>query len=275
VPVDLGRLHYDRTAVFGCQGPDIAGAYRPVRTTLKPGGYEWVLGASGPMGHMHVQRALEMPPSPAKIVATNLRSPRISGLAEKFAATCYEKNIELVTLTEEAFGRDVFQARLLELTDGRGFDDVMILAPDAAAVPQAMQFAAPDSVINLFVGLPRFKTTLIDLNPLIDGQNVRLIGSSGSTIDDLQRMLDLTESGRLVTNRSVAAIAGLDGAWDGMRALEEGRFPGKVLIYPHLPNLGLTALEELPAMLPGVAALLDPGLVWNNRAEEELFRELL
>ena len=79
---------------------------------------------------------------------------------------------------------------------------------------------------------------------LIDGRHVRLIGSSGSTIEDLQRMLDLTESGRLVTNRSVAAIAGLDGAWDGMRALEEGRFPGKVLIYPHLRSLGLTALDE-------------------------------
>jgi L-sorbose 1-phosphate reductase len=234
-----------------------------------------VLGASGPMGHMHVQRALEMPPSPSRIVATNLRSPRILGLVDKFADTCREKNIELVTLTEEMPGRDIFRERLLELTDGRGFDDVIILAPDAAAVPQAIQFAAPDSVVNLFVGLPRFKTTLIDLNPLIDDRHVRLIGSTGSRIDDLQRMLDLTESGKLVTNRSVAAIAGLDGAWDGMRALEEGRFPGKVLIYPHLRNLGLTALEELPDRLPGVAALLAPGFVWTNRAEEELFRELL
>ena len=60
VSLDIGRMHYDNLMTVGTDGADLSAAYSPVRTQLKPGGATWILGAAGPMGHMHLQRALEM-----------------------------------------------------------------------------------------------------------------------------------------------------------------------------------------------------------------------
>ncbi|NIM51783.1 MAG: alcohol dehydrogenase, partial [Gemmatimonadales bacterium] len=56
VAVDIGRVHYNRWVYVGGPGPDVARAYSdvPVRSTLKPGGRAWFVGAGGPMGRMHV-----------------------------------------------------------------------------------------------------------------------------------------------------------------------------------------------------------------------------
>jgi hypothetical protein len=97
---------------------------------------------------------------------------------------------------------------------------------------------------------------------------VRFTGTSGSSIEDICGVRDLTESGALAPNRSVAAIAGLDGVPDGLRAVEEGRFAGKVVIFPQL-RLPLTPLTELAATLPTVAAKHDAG-AWTAAAEREL-----
>jgi hypothetical protein len=61
VAVDIGRMHYDHLLVVGTDTGDLAAAYTPVRTQLKPGGRCWILGAAGPMGQMHLLRALSMP----------------------------------------------------------------------------------------------------------------------------------------------------------------------------------------------------------------------
>jgi NADPH:quinone reductase-like Zn-dependent oxidoreductase len=274
-PVDLGRLHYDFFTVVGTAGGDIAAAYTPIRSSLKPGGKVWVLGASGPMGQMHVQRALDMPPNPGLIAATNLRSRRIQELGARYGAEAHRRGIELVCLTEEDFGRDGFHARLDELTGGEGFDDIMVLAPDVQAIAAAERHLAPGGVMNLFVGLPRGTTMPFDLNAIRDERQARLIGMTGSSIQDQLDMLELTQSGRLATNHSVAAIAGLEGAVEGYRALQAGRFAGKVVVYPHISGLKLTALDELRQRLPGVFAHLENGLIWTNAAEKELLEELL
>jgi threonine dehydrogenase-like Zn-dependent dehydrogenase len=275
VDVDVGRLHYDHITVVGATGPDIAASYRSVRSKLWPGGRLWVLGAAGPMGHMHVQRAIEMTPRPRLIVATNLRSPRISEVADAFGATASEQGIDLICLTERALEPKAFRDRLWALTDGEGFDDIVVLAPNTATIQAAAAYLAPGGVMNLFVGLPRGTTAKLDLNPVRDERQVRLVGSSGSSIEDMQRMLELTESGAISPDGSVAAVSGLAGAPDGLRAVSEGRFPGKVVVYPHIVDLGLTPLSELKDRLPKVHALLKDGRTWTSRAEKQFLREFL
>jgi threonine dehydrogenase-like Zn-dependent dehydrogenase len=68
VNADVGRLHYDYIAFIGNQGPDIAASYgeRRNRCELKAGGTTVFVGAGGPMGQMHVQRAIELPDGPKK-----------------------------------------------------------------------------------------------------------------------------------------------------------------------------------------------------------------
>ncbi|MEZ4557959.1 MAG: hypothetical protein R2854_16235 [Caldilineaceae bacterium] len=50
-------MHYDHLMTVGTTSGDVSAAYTPVRTQLKAGGRAWILGAAGPMGQMHVQRA--------------------------------------------------------------------------------------------------------------------------------------------------------------------------------------------------------------------------
>jgi threonine dehydrogenase-like Zn-dependent dehydrogenase len=273
--IDTGWLHYDHMTIVGNPGPDIAASYRSIRSKLRFGGRLWLMGAAGPMGHMHVQRAIQVGPRPSRIVATNRSSPRIQAVGDRFGATAAQFGIDLVCLTEEDLGPQGFELRLWELTDGEGFDDIVILAPSVAAIELGSRLLAPRGVMNLFAGMRRGTDALLDLNAIIDRRQVRYVGSSGSSIKHMARMLELTEQGLLDTNRSVAAVAGLDGAPEGLRAVSQGTFPGKVVVYPHIRGLGLTPLVELKDTLPTVYAKLGEGEVWTVAAEAELLRLLL
>jgi len=275
--LDIGRLHYDNLAVVGAAGPEIAAAYRPpIRTQLRPGGLTWVLGAGGPMGYMHLQRALEIAGRPRKIVATNLNRPRIVAVEEKFAKPAHDVGVGLVCFSQDSLSdADALAARLAEESEGRGYDDIAVMAPSVPAIEMAQHHLADRGVMNVFAGVPRGTMALFDMDALVR-RGVRFTGTSGSSIEDLARMRDLTESHALSPNKSVAAVAGLEGVPDGLAAVADGRFPGKVVIFPNLSKpLPLTTLHELRERLPSVYALLGEGESWTVEAEAELLRRLL
>ncbi|MCB9433300.1 MAG: alcohol dehydrogenase catalytic domain-containing protein, partial [Ardenticatenaceae bacterium] len=62
VDADVGRLHYDYIAFVGNRGPDIAASYGEARNRceLTPNGATVIVGGGGPLGQMHVQRAIEL-----------------------------------------------------------------------------------------------------------------------------------------------------------------------------------------------------------------------
>ena len=271
VALDAGRIHYDDIKIVGCRGPDIASGYRAnTRSELKPGGSVWFLGAGGPMGQMHVQRALEMRGGPCKVLASNLRSGRIESLARRFGGYAQRRGIELVCLTREEVGQEAYFAEIERLAGEEGFDDIVVLAPSARAVEEASSCLAHGAVMNMFAGVPRGTFAQVNLGELL-AHRARIVGSSGSSIEDLEYTLRKAEEGKLRPNGSVAAVAGIEGVWDGMQALAEGRFPGKVVIYPHIEGLGLTPLDKLDRLLPQVARKLRDG-VWTREAEEELLQ---
>lgn len=275
VQLDIGRIHYDKLALIGTNTGDISAAYAPVRTELKPGSRLWALGAGGPMGHMHVQRAIEMEGHPRQIVATNLHRSRIDALAHKFAQSAADRGIEFVPLSQEDFeNQEAMDKRLQELTNDEGFEDLVVMAPSTTAVEAALIHCAPNAVVNIFAGLPRGTMSAFDVNQVV-ADGVRFTGMSGSSIDDLRHMLAMTESHELATNKSVAAVAGLEGLPDGLRSVSQGKFAGKIVIYPHISGLPLTPLEKLADQLPNVAAKLAPDGSWTNEAEAELLRTLL
>jgi len=90
-------------------------------------------------------------------------------------------------------------------------------------------------------------------------------------MDDMRAVLAKVESGALDTNVSVAAVSGLDGAVDGIRAVEAQSVAGKIMVYPACKGLPLTRLEDLPRSLPDVAAKLVEG-VWTKAAEDALLQ---
>ena len=271
VSLDVGRIHYDDIKIVGCRGPDIAEGYRAnTRAELRPGGRAWFLGAGGPMGQMQVQRALEMPDGLHIVLASNLRSGRIESLARRFGPYAEQRGTEFVCLTREEVGEEAYFAEIERLAGEGGFDDIVVLAPSARAVEEAAPCLAEGGVMNMFAGMPRGTLAQVDLRELLD-RRARIIGSSGSSIQDLEYTLRKAEHGELRPNGSVAAVAGIEGVWEGMRAVAEGRFPGKVVIYPQVEGLELTPLDELHHVLSQVAEKLEDG-VWTREAEEELLR---
>jgi len=273
VNVDVGRVHYNRWLYVGGPGPDVARAYNdlPARSELKPGGRAWFVGAGGPMGRMHVQRAIAAPDGPKTILCTARSDRRLRIVESVYRADAEAKGITFTCVSQ---ADEATYSQTLETIGAQGFDDVVVLAPATGAVAEAAAYTAPGGVVNVFAGLTRGTMVRLDLSDVYL-KGVRFIGHSGSTIDDMQLTLHQVESGKLTPNRLVAAIGSLNAARDGLRAVQDAVFPGKIVIYPHIKELPLTPLPELKDRLPGVYARLKDGREWTVEAEEELLRVML
>jgi hypothetical protein len=141
-------------------------------------------------------------------------------------------------------------------------------------IADSATWLAPRGVMNVFAGVARGTMAELDLSDAYLKQ-ARVIGHSASSIDDLRLMLFQAETGILSPNRSVAAVGSLEAALDGFQAVMDTSFPGKVVIYPNIKALPLTALADLKDVLPSVYARLKDGREWTNEAEEEFLRVML
>ena len=101
--------------------------------------------------------------------------------------------------------------------------------------------------------------------------NIRIIGTTGSTIDDMIAVLKKVESGTLDTNISVGAVCGIENAIDGIKAVEAQSVSGKIIVYPSCMNLPLTKLENLKEIRPDVAKALE-SRIWCKQAEDILLK---
>ncbi|MFQ6131045.1 MAG: alcohol dehydrogenase catalytic domain-containing protein [Armatimonadota bacterium] len=272
VNVDVGRIHYDGIHFLGTDQPLLARAYQaPRESELAPRGAAWFIGAGGPMGQMHVQRAAQMRGGPEVILATDIDGERLALLERRFQPAAERRGARLVCLNPQDSSAEDFAAELATITDGRGFTDIVLLAPVPALIEQAAPFLAQDGVLNIFAGLVKGTTARLDLTP-IAARGHRLTGTSGSRISHLELTLGKAESGELSPNGSVAAVGDLRASKEGLEGVRDGRFPGKVVIYPHLEDLPLTALPDLKDSLPTVYGELAEGEIWTTEAEAELFR---
>ena len=223
------------------------------------------------MGRMHVQRALELADGPGAIVCTDVNALRLEDLSACFGAEASAKGIEWLCLTPN--NPSEYEARMAPFRE-RGFDDIVVLAPVPAAVADAAACLAPGGVMNIFAGVGCGTMADLDLSNVYL-KDVRVIGHSASSIDDLGLALRQAESGQLSPNRSVAAIGSLSAAGEGLKAVQKMAFSGKVVIFPHIREMPLTALADLKRVLPSVYARLKHGREWTVEAEHEFLRLML
>lgn len=273
VRIDVGRIHYDYTAYLGNPGPDIAASYGEARNRcdLRPGGVAVFVGAGGPMGQMHVQRAIELSDGPRRIIATDLNTARLATLQDSFASLAAANGKELI-LFNPAESKESLRDFVLRQTDGRGADDVIVSVPVAAVMAEAATLLNPDGMLVFFAGVPNGTLAPLDMN-LIYLHNAQYTGTSGSRVSDQVLVIEKAQAHQLSPNRSVAAIGGLEAATDGMEAMMAGRYAGKIVIFPQLSGLPLTGLSELKDKYPDIAEALDPGDVWTNEAERRLIEK--
>jgi hypothetical protein len=273
VQVDVGRIHYNRWLYIGGEDTDISKIFtrKPVRSSLKKGGRAFFVGAGGPMGRMHVQHAIESENHPDTIVCSDVSDERLADLCSSFGEEAEHKGIEWICVNpiqKEAFAREMSRFKQ------EGFDNILVLAPIPAVISDSAKWLAEAGEMNVFAGVARGTTASIDLNDTIFN-DTRVIGHSASSIEDMITMLNEVENGNLSTNRSVAAIGSMEAVPDGLRALQDAKFPGKVVIYLHIKPLPLTGLPDLINVLPKVYAKLRNGLEWTKEAEQELLDEML
>ena len=251
----VGRVHYGGIRVIGTPGANPADALAAIPATaeIRPNDKINIIGAAGPMGTMHVIRDLCQGVPGVTVFAGDLSDDRLAVL-QKLAEPLAKKNH--LTLRPYNPSKD---------KPADKFNYIVLMAPVPALVVQAVKDAAPKAIINIFAGIPADKTAELDLDAYIEKQ-CYFIGTSGSVLDDMKAVLAKVVSRKLDTNLSVAAVSGLDGAIDGIRAVEKNLVPGKILVYPSCRGLKLTPLTELGDKLP-----LEDGH-WTRKAEEALVK---
>jgi len=271
VEIDIGRIHYHYTAYVGTTGLDVGAAYgeRRNRAELRPDGVTVVVGAAGPMGQMHVERALSLPNGPRLVIGVDLDAGRLEAARLRLepVAKARGRALAIEHLGPEP---DALEAVVKRHTGGTGADDMVVTAPSARAVVAAADAMAPDGMLVLFAGVPVGTRASLDLSPVFL-HGAQYTGTSGSRIKDQALVVDKTIAGQLEPRRALAAVGGMEAARDALEALVEGRFPGKIVIFPRLRNLPLTPLEELGRTDPDVSAALAPDGTWTREAEARLF----
>lgn len=269
--LDIGRIHYEGIRFYG-GGNDLQSIQQAnTRHDLLPGGEALFLGAGGPMGQMHVQRAIEISSGPNLVVVTDLDRGRLDHIERRFGDLAKHRGVKLVTLAPSEFeSQAAMDEKIHDLATG-GYDDVIVMAPVAPLVPAAMAYAADNAVLNIFAGVGLGKCADIQIKDLCRG--IKMIGSSGSRISDLRKVLEMVESGELNTNLSVAAIGGLNSAREGLEGVNDARFPGKTVIYTQIPELPLMPVEEVEDRIPELKGKLGPHSAWTKEAEEALLEK--
>jgi L-sorbose 1-phosphate reductase len=276
IQMDLGRVHYDQILYTGTSGLDLDAAYRrtPARAAFLPGGTLWVAGAGGAMGHMHVQRALESAEPPRRVLATEVSAGRARRLEADFARLAAQRRVELL-ISNPAADPQRHAAIMAALDASGAVDDVEMMVSDPGPVIEACRHLAVGGVINLFAGLKRGTPATLDAWQIYGTRQARIIGHSGSGLDDQLAIVRRAAARELVPERSMMAVAGLRRVPDGLHAMVQAVYPGKIVIYPHVTDFPLTALPDLDDRLPEIFAELDEDLCWNQAAEEAFLEVML
>ena len=223
------------------------------------------------MGRMHVQHAIETTNPPGLIVCSDVSDERLKDLDDSYSAEAQAKGIKWLSVNptkKETYEKTMGQFK------PEGFDDIIMLAPIPAVISDAARWLGKKAVMNIFAGVARGIMAQLDLNDAIQ-KDFRVIGHSASSIEDMLTMLNEVESGQLSTNRSVAAVGSLEAVKDGLQALMDATYPGKVVIFPNIKPLPLTSIQDLRISFPDVFAKLKDGKIWTKEAEQAFLEAML
>ncbi|MDR1852033.1 MAG: alcohol dehydrogenase catalytic domain-containing protein [Propionibacteriaceae bacterium] len=258
VSVDVGRVHYDLIRFIGTNGHLASEAYKriPELCELKEGDKVAIVGAAGPMGLMHTMRTAVSGVAGVSMDAVDVDDARLAHLAEAVGPFAAKNGVPAT-----------FRNSKTEPLEP-GYDYVSLMVPAPVLLSQAIGLAGDNAVVNAFAGFAVGTQAEVDYNA-IAARGVYLCGTSGSRIQDMKTMLAKVEAGVLDTNVSLWAVTGFAGFQDAINAVIDRTSGGKIMVYPSVPELGLTPLDKLAETLPEVAAKLDNGR-WTKAAEQAL-----
>ena len=225
VEVDVGRIHYDLTRWVGTTGSSAADGYAmaPGTAELRDGERVAVIGAAGPMGFMHVIRALTSDRRDLHVTAVDIDPARLDHLADVAGPIAAANGVDF----------SVIDSREAQLEPG--FTRLGVMVPSPALAADAVRLAGDGAILDLFAGFAVGTRAPLDLGELIR-KHVYMIGTSGSVISDMKAVLAKLEAGHAGHEHQRRR-----GRRHGGRGRRAGRRPGTDVGRQdrHLPRPGL------------------------------------
>lgn len=224
---------------FHAQYHTHAGSYEH-EMGIKEGGNLVILAGAGPMGLGAIDYAIHCPRKPGLLVITDIDQARLDRAASIYTAEEAAKHgIKLIY--KNTSGENPVE-ELMALTDGHGYDDVMVFAPVPAVIEQGDKLLAHDGCLNFFAG-----PTNPNLSAMFNFYNVHyasthIVGTSGGNTADMIESLDMIAKGQLNPAGMLTHIGGLDATAEA--TLNLPKIPGgKKLIYTNI-CMPLTAIDD-------------------------------
>ena len=289
--MELGcLLHYDGEAYFDASLAEpvscIIGGYHIMYHTnkqdyrhamdIKEGGNVLILGGAGPMGLGAIEYPLYGGNRPSRIVVTDVDDGRLLRAQDLIPPELAKKRgVELHYINPRNFA-DPY-ASLMEISGGKGYDDVFVYAPVRELAELGDKLMAFDGCLNFFAG-PQDKNFSAMMNLYnCHYTSTHILGSTGGNTDDLKEALRLSAEKKIRPAVMVTHICGIDAVPGAVSNLPELR-AGKILTYTHI-DMPLTAIadfEKLGGKEPLFMKLhksceAHQGL-WNAEAEQILLK---
>jgi threonine dehydrogenase-like Zn-dependent dehydrogenase len=237
---------------------------------IRHGGSLALLGCGGAMGIGAIDYALHGPYRPRLVVAVDVNAERLERLRRLFPPEeAAAGGTRLVFV--DASGADV-RSTLLDLTDGEGYDDVVVFAAIKELAETGDAVLGRDGCLNFFAG-PTDKSFAASLNLYnVHYEGTHAVGTSGGSRSDMEESLRLSASGEINPSLMVTHVGGLEAVPDALTTLPSFT-GGKILIYPHI-DMELTAIADFAAAaredprFAGLARICEANdNIWNHEAE--------
>ncbi len=241
---------------------------------IKKGGNLIIMAGAGPMGMGAIDYAIGMDKKPSLVVVTDIDDARLARAEKLITPKRAEENgVKLVYVNTSKLENS--REYLMDLTGGKGYDDVMIMAPVKPVCELANSVLGYDGCVNFFAGpVDHEFSSSINFYDL-HYNATHYMGTTGGNTDDMREFITLMEEGKLNAAVMVTHIGGIDSVKDS--TLNLPNIPGgKKLIYTHI-NMPLTAIddfEELGKTDPFFKELAEitkrNNGVWSAEAEKYL-----
>ncbi len=243
---------------------------------LKRGGNLIIMGGCGPMGLGAVSYGVVCDYHPKRIVVTDVNDEKIARAKEVVSPEWAKKyGVELLYVNTARM--EDARAGLMELTDGHGYDDVLIYVPIPAVAELGNSVLAYDGCMSFFSG-PSDKNFSARVNLYDCHYNAtHIMGTTGGNNDDLIEANKLAAEGIIDPAVMVTHVGGIDSIAEATKHLPE--LPGgKKLAYTQF-NMPMTAISDF-----GKLGEKDPFFkeldacckahkgLWNAEAEKLIFK---
>lgn len=208
---------------------------------IEEGGNMAILAGVGPMGLAAINYTImRADRKPELLVVTDINQERLDRAEQLLSPQEAKKNgIDLRYINTGNVSDPT--KKLMDISNGKGYDDVFVFAPVKPVIEQGDGILAKDGCLNFFAGPsdPDFKAEMNFYN--VHYASTHIVGTSGGNTDDIKEALNMMAKG-LDPSGLITHIGGLNSVIEA--TLNLPNIPGgKKLVYTNI-DMELTAITD-------------------------------